>query len=84
MLSSIVLKYTMHLPISLANTIILAVIMDVAGVYGDLFESQWKRHYNVKDSGSIIPGHGGMLDRFDSTLMAMPVGALYLILMNIF
>ena len=83
-ISSIVLKYTMHLPISLANTIILAVIMDVAGVYGDLFESQWKRHYNVKDSGSIIPGHGGMLDRFDSTLMAMPVGALYLILMNIF
>ena len=74
----------MQLPISLANTIILAVIMDVAGVYGDLFESQWKRHYNVKDSGSIIPGHGGMLDRFDSTLMAMPVGALYLILMNIF
>ena len=82
-ISSIVLKYTMHLPISLANTIILAVIMDVAGVYGDLFESQWKRHYNVKDSGSIIPGHGGMLDRFDSTLMAMPVGALYLIIINI-
>ena len=74
----------MHLPISLTSTIILAVIMDVAGVYGDLFESQWKRHYNVKDSGSIIPGHGGMLDRFDSTLMAMPAGALYLILMNIF
>ena len=83
-ISAIVLKYTMHLPISLTSTIILAVIMDVAGVYGDLFESQWKRHYNVKDSGSIIPGHGGMLDRFDSTLMAMPVGALYLILMNIF
>ena len=83
-ISAIVLKYTMHLPITLTSTIILAVIMDVAGVYGDLFESQWKRHYNVKDSGSIIPGHGGMLDRFDSTLMAMPVGALYLILMNIF
>ena len=83
-ISAIVLKYTMHLPISLTSTIILAVIMDVAGVYGDLFESQWKRHYNVKDSGSIIQGHGGMLDRFDSTLMAMPVGALYLILMNIF
>ena len=83
-LSAIVLKYAMHLPISLINTIVLAIVMDISGVYGDLFESQWKRHYNVKDSGTIIPGHGGMLDRFDSTLMAMPVGALYLILMNIF
>lgn len=83
-LSAIVLKYAMYLPISLINTIVLAIVMDIAGVYGDLFESQWKRHYNVKDSGTIIPGHGGMLDRFDSTLMAMPVGALYLILMNIF
>ncbi len=83
-LSAIVLKYAMHLPISLINTIVLAIVMDIAGVYGDLFESQWKRHYNVKDSGTIVPGHGGMLDRFDSTLMAMPAGALYLILMNIF
>ena len=74
-LSAIVLKDAMHLPISLINTIVLAIVMDIAGVYGDLFESQWKRHYNVKDSGTIIPGHGGMLDRFDSTLMAMPVGA---------
>lgn len=56
----------------------LALIMDVAGVLGDLFESLWKRHFGVKDSGSIIPGHGGMLDRFDSTLIAMPMGAIYL------
>lgn len=83
-LAAVVLKYAMHLPISLLNTVLLAVVMDIAGVYGDLFESQWKRHYNVKDSGTIIPGHGGMLDRFDSTLMAMPAGALYLVLMNIF
>ena len=61
----------------------LAIVMDVAGVYGDLFESQWKRYYLVKDSGSIIPGHGGLLDRFDSTIFAIPVGTLYLILMNI-
>lgn len=83
-LAAVVMKYAMHLPISLLNTVLLAVVMDIAGVYGDLFESQWKRHYNVKDSGTIIPGHGGMLDRFDSTLMAMPAGALYLVLMNIF
>ena len=56
----------------------LAVIMDIGGVCGDLFESLWKRHFGVKDSGSIIPGHGGLLDRFDSTLIAMPLGAIYL------
>ena len=54
--------------------------MDVAGVYGDLFESQWKRVYDLKDSGDIIPGHGGLLDRFDSTLFAIPAGAVYLVL----
>ncbi|MGM9790019.1 MAG: phosphatidate cytidylyltransferase [Candidatus Cryptobacteroides sp.] len=69
--------------ISYFHTVMLAIVMDVAGVYGDLFESQWKRYYLVKDSGSIIPGHGGLLDRFDSTIFAIPVGTLYLILMNI-
>ena len=62
------------------HCIILALIMDVAGVYGDLFESQWKRCFDVKDSGNSIPGHGGFLDRFDSTLMAFPAGAVYLVL----
>lgn len=73
-----------NIEISLGHAIALSVIMDVAGVYGDLFESQWKRYYLVKDSGDIIPGHGGLLDRFDSTIFSIPVGALYLILMNIF
>ena len=83
-LAAVVLKYSLSLDqITLVHTIILAVLMHVAGVYGDLFESQWKRHYNIKDSGVIIPGHGGMLDRFDSSLMAIPVGALYLIVVNI-
>lgn len=61
----------------------MAAIMHVAGVFGDLFESQWKRFYEVKDSGNIIPGHGGMLDRFDSSLLAMPIGVLYLVLFNL-
>lgn len=56
----------------------LGLVMDVFGVYGDLFESQWKRHYNVKDSGTAIPGHGGFLDRFDSALFAIPAGVIYL------
>lgn len=63
---------------TLFHAIVLGVLMDVAGVYGDLFESQWKRHYEVKDSGSIIPGHGGLLDRLDSTIFAVPIGVLYL------
>ncbi|MGM9738692.1 MAG: phosphatidate cytidylyltransferase [Candidatus Cryptobacteroides sp.] len=83
-LAAVVIKYTMSIDISLFHAIVLAVIMDIAGVYGDLFESQWKRYYLVKDSGVIIPGHGGLLDRFDSTLFSIPIGALYLILMNIF
>lgn len=84
MLTAIAIKMAFHLDvISYFHTVMLAIIMDIAGVYGDLFESQWKRYYDVKDSGLIIPGHGGLLDRFDSTIFAIPVGTLYLIMMNI-
>lgn len=65
------------------HAIIMAAMMNVAGVYGDLFESQWKRHYAIKDSGSIIPGHGGFLDRLDSTVFAVPVGIIYLTIFNL-
>ena len=63
----------------LLHCIVIAVLLNVSGVYGDLIESQWKRHYEVKDSGNIIPGHGGMLDRFDSALIAIPMGIIYLV-----
>lgn len=63
----------------LSNCIVMAILLDIAGVYGDLIESQWKRHYDVKDSGRIIPGHGGLLDRFDSALIAVPIGIIYLV-----
>jgi phosphatidate cytidylyltransferase len=61
----------------------MSLLLSIAGVYGDLIESQWKRHYDVKDSGTIIPGHGGLLDRFDSALIAIPIGIIYLIVMNV-
>ena len=78
-----ILNLTGMLSLPMLHSVILAIVMHVAGVYGDLFESQWKRIYGIKDSGTIIPGHGGLLDRFDSTLMAMPVGALYLSLFDL-
>ena len=67
----------------LIHCIFMGVLLCVAGVYGDLIESQWKRHYNVKDSGNVIPGHGGLLDRFDSALIAIPIGIIYLVVMNV-
>ena len=65
------------------HAVILSVIMHVAGVFGDLFESQWKRVCDIKDSGNIIPGHGGMMDRFDSALFAIPAGVIYLVIIGL-
>lgn len=83
MLAAFVLYEVKILKFPLVHCLILAMVMAVSAVYGDLFESQWKRVYGVKDSGNIIPGHGGLLDRFDSTLMAMPFGAIYLALFDL-
>jgi phosphatidate cytidylyltransferase len=54
------------------------LIVAVFGTWGDLVESQIKRQLGIKDSGNILPGHGGMLDRFDSCLLAIPASLVYL------
>ncbi|MBP3670213.1 MAG: phosphatidate cytidylyltransferase [Bacteroides sp.] len=61
-----------------ATWIGMALTVVVFGTWGDLTESLMKRHLGIKDSGNILPGHGGMLDRFDSTLMAVPAAVVYL------
>ena len=60
-----------------ALMLVATFILSIFGQFGDLIESALKRYYGVKDSGKILPGHGGILDRFDSMLMVMP--ALYLL-----
>lgn len=58
--------------------VVIAVIVSVAGTYGDLIESMLKRSIGVKDSGTIMPGHGGFLDRFDSVVISFPLVYLYI------
>jgi phosphatidate cytidylyltransferase len=66
----------------IAFLIVISSIASVIGTAGDLFESKLKRMAGVKDSGSIMPGHGGFLDRFDSLILATPFVWLYLVLTN--
>lgn len=62
---------------SLVNWLIYSVMISFFATFGDLFESIIKRKFDVKDSGTIIPGHGGMLDRFDSFLFAAPAAYIF-------
>ncbi|MBQ2127382.1 MAG: phosphatidate cytidylyltransferase [Bacteroidaceae bacterium] len=61
----------------------MAIVVVVAGTLGDLIESSIKREMQIKDSGNFLPGHGGLLDRFDSTLLAVPAVIVYLAFMGL-
>jgi phosphatidate cytidylyltransferase len=62
----------------------LGLTVVVFGTWGDLVESLFKRTLGIKDSGNILPGHGGMLDRFDSSLLAIPAAVVYLYTLSLF
>ncbi|KGF15700.1 phosphatidate cytidylyltransferase [Prevotella sp. S7-1-8] len=62
----------------------LGLTVCIFGTWGDLVESLFKRTLGIKDSGNILPGHGGMLDRFDSSLMAIPAAVVYLYTITMF
>ncbi|MFH1296617.1 MAG: phosphatidate cytidylyltransferase [Bacteroidota bacterium] len=69
--------------ISLGDWLAIAILIILFGTFGDLAESLFKRSLNIKESGSILPGHGGILDRFDTIFISVPFVFLYLVLRNL-
>jgi phosphatidate cytidylyltransferase len=83
MFTAMLVGYFAHVTLSYGSVwiwILIGALMSITGTAGDLFESMLKRQTGVKDSGTILPGHGGMLDRFDSTFISAPV---YWLLLNL-
>jgi phosphatidate cytidylyltransferase len=70
------------LPIPIPHLLAMATLGNIAGQMGDLLESAYKRSAGVKDSGSVLPGHGGVLDRIDAQILCIPVIWYYLVLVN--
>ena len=62
----------LYIPVTERLILYISIVAAITGTFGDLFESKLKRMAGVKDSGSMMPGHGGFLDRFDSILLATP------------
>ncbi|HEV2721392.1 MAG TPA: phosphatidate cytidylyltransferase [Thermoanaerobaculia bacterium] len=71
--TAVVCHFTFFKTFPLLHAVIAGVILSIAGMIGDLAESMWKRSAAVKDSGTLIPGHGGFLDRFDSIFYTAPI-----------
>jgi len=86
LIGSVILGYVLSvyfIPFTVFNWIMIALIVSLTGTLGDLFESLLKRNAGVKDSGAIMPGHGGFLDRFDAFIFCIPFVYLYITLFQV-
>jgi len=81
-LTAVIVHFTFFPAFPLTHAIIAGIILSIAGVIGDLAESMWKRSASVKDSGALFPGHGGLLDRFDSVFYTAPILYVYWVLIQ--
>src|SRR5205085_11426878 len=72
-IAAVVMHYTFFPAFPLIHAMIAGVLLSIAGMIGDLAESMWKRSAAVKDSGTLLPAHGGFLDRFDSIFFTTPI-----------
>jgi phosphatidate cytidylyltransferase len=81
--SALIVDHFKLIESGLFHSFMIALIINLGGVVGDLAESQLKRNFDTKDSGSLMPGHGGLLDRFDGTLVSFPLAISYIIIFNI-
>jgi phosphatidate cytidylyltransferase len=84
LLGSLLIAYAFHywLTIPIPHLLAMATLGNIAGQMGDLLESACKRSAGVKDSGRLLPGHGGILDRIDALILCIPVIWYYLVLVN--
>ncbi len=78
-LAVFILNATVEMPLNLIHLLILGTVCTLSGAVGDLAESRFKRVADVKDSGIILPGHGGILDRFDGIIVAAPLAYMYIV-----